>query len=111
MNDLKTEQVRIQEQARQLCTKVLDLFVQTLREYTVFKLKASKFVFLVILLEYGEQFVSAAQNRGPPDLMRTETNKGPILIKIGDNPDVWDLQVLISIFHDHHDSLFGKTSD
>jgi hypothetical protein len=43
--------------------------------------------------------------------MRTETNKGPILIKIGDNPDVWDLQVLISIFHDHHDSLFGKTLD
>ena len=40
--------------------------------------------------------------------MRTDNNKGPNLVKIGDNPDVqWDLQVLISIFHDHHDSLFG----
>ena len=40
--------------------------------------------------------------------MRTDNNKAPVLVKIGDNPDTqWDLQVLISIFHDHHDSLFG----
>jgi len=39
--------------------------------------------------------------------MRTDNNKAPVLVKIGDNPDTqWDLQVLISIFHDHHDSLF-----
>ncbi len=79
-----------------------------MREYIIFKLKASKIELILILIEYGEHFISAAQNRGPPDLMRTDNNKGPILIKIGENPDVWDLQVLISIFHDHHDSLFGK---
>jgi hypothetical protein len=86
------------------------LFVQTLREYIVFKLKASKITFNHFFIEYGEHYISAAQNRGPPDQMRTDANKGPVSIKIGDNPDVqWDLQVLISIFHDHHDSLFGKT--
>ena len=39
--------------------------------------------------------------------MRTDANKGPHIIKIGENPDTWDLQVLITVFHDHQDMLFG----
>ena len=27
-------------------------------------------------------------------------------MKISDNPDTWDLQALVAIFHDFHDSLF-----
>jgi hypothetical protein len=52
-------------------------------------------------------FIGVAQNRGPLDQMKDETKPGP---KVSSQPEQWDLFTLISIFHDHFDTVFSKLS-
>ena len=54
--------------------------------------------------------MSVAQGRGPPDVMKEvesalQRSRVPV-VKISDSPEGWDLQALVAIFHDFHDSLF-----
>lgn len=70
-----------------------------------------KFLFYNIPIEYRDSYIAVAQGRGPPDLMKEVENsqtrpKGVPLIKISENSESWDLQALVAIFHDFHDSLF-----
>ena len=51
-------------------------------------------------------FIGVAQNRGPLDSQMKDAAKPGA--KVSSQPEQWDLFTLISIFHDHFDTVFGK---
>ncbi len=63
-------------------------------------------------LEYAEAYLVAAKLGGPPDGMQgieKADKKQFVKYKINDNPELWDLSVLINIFHDHFEHIFCKS--
>jgi len=51
-------------------------------------------------------YVGVAQNRGPVDSQMKDAAKPGA--KVSSQPEQWDLFTLISIFHDHFESVFGN---
>ncbi|CDW76877.1 UNKNOWN [Stylonychia lemnae] len=63
------------------------------------------------LLEYGDQYIASAKMGGPPDSMQgieKANQKRFVKYKIHDNPQLWDLSVLINIFYDHYEEIFSE---
>eukprot|EP00347_Sterkiella_histriomuscorum_P010681 403375332 len=86
------------EQVRVMVSRILDTFVEKFRMYLVYKLQ----------MKYQEHYIIAAKTGGPQDQMPgiekigQQQKNGNFKYHFKDNPEHWDMSVLITIFLDHY---------